>query len=907
MNSFNFQIVQIDTISSIQIPFPEHICYFTEDTDKYYICKDNALKEIFVDTTSLTWSNITNKPTTITGYGITDAVKSNNGTVNYVAKFTPDGTTIGNSQIIDDGTNITVGSTTDVDSLVTVNTQTLSNALFSSSKKTTGTNRGLYGEAIGNGASFNFGLHSYATGANLNIGVNTRALGTGTVIGIKAEAQGTGTKYSIQLQDGTEAAGKFLKSVTADGKANWANITPSDIQGSIGTVTSVGITLGTSGDDINISNSPITSSGSINLNVPTASATARGLLSSSDWTTFNDKIGGIGQASFVPRFFDSKTIYSGVIQDDGTNVGIRFAPNPIAALFVNGLNNTHAIYASSTTSGNGKTVIHGSGQGDGPGENIGVMGSAYNAQGSCTAVNGYADGNNTSTGSIIGGHFKATKSLNNSKNYSVQLEDGSEGIGKFLKSFTLDGKANWANITTADIQGYQASSFSISESKVIFVDATYGNDTTGEKYNPAKPYLTWTAAIAVAVSGDWIVFNAGTYSVSMAPVNNVNVFCKPGVIFTSGFRVSSSITWRLHGYAEFNATVPLYINSSGATHDIYFEFDRTSGLVGTGLECLDLTATMLKLTFNCNYLTASRPLVFDNNATGATYDVVVNVSQKILGYGDKTIFLPSSFTAGNLYGSIVINANVIEHTSSATYRQVLWMGPSNTNNFEMHINAKLIKATSTTFNDLGDSNFSAVLVFFAGDNVNINANIDAGEIPCIINHSNGGTYAVGNMTITGNLYSKREIVQQYSKLANGNGWHDVTIKNGFIHSKGLGLSDSMFHRQNNWSYGIGGIPGNTRLVNCVIYNANTNASATATIVKDDAPDVGKNNNFQLYNCLAFVETAGFLATSVQATKYISAHNVRTNRALGSTVLDGFSPSGVIVDANLTIPKTNINV
>lgn len=445
------------------------------------------------------------------------------------------------------------------------------------------------------------------------------------------------------------------------------------------------------------------------------------------------------------------------------------------------------------------------------------------------------------------------------------------------------------------------------EAKAIYVDATYGNDTTGQKYNPTKPYLTWTAALAVAVAGDWIVFNAGTYSVSMTPVNNVNVFCKPGVIFTSGFRISSSITWRLHGYAEFNATVPLYINSSGATHDIYFEFDRTSGLCGTGLECLDLTATMLKLTFNCNYLTASRPLVFDNNATGATYDVVVNVSQKILGYGDKTIFLPSSFAAGNLYGSIVINANVIEHTSSATYRQVLWMGPSNTNNFEMHINAKLIKATSTTFNDLGDSNFSAVLIFLAGDNVNINANIDAGEIPCIINHSNGGTYAVGNMTITGNLYSKREIVQQYSKLANGNGWHDVTIKNGFIHSKGLGLSNSMFHRQNNWSYGIGGIPGNTRLVNCVIYNANTNASATATIVKDDAPDVGKNNNFQLYNCLAFVETAGFLATSVQATKYISAHNVRTNRALGSTVLDGFSPSGVIVDANLTIPKTNINV
>lgn len=58
---------------------------------------------------------------------------------------------------------------------------------------------------------------------------------------------------------------------------------------SVGTVTSVGLTLGTTGTDANISNSPITSTGSITLNLPTASATNRGLLSNGDWTTFNSK------------------------------------------------------------------------------------------------------------------------------------------------------------------------------------------------------------------------------------------------------------------------------------------------------------------------------------------------------------------------------------------------------------------------------------------------------------------------------------------------------------------------------------------------------------------------------------------------------------------------------------------
>jgi hypothetical protein len=54
-------------------------------------------------------------------------------------------------------------------------------------------------------------------------------------------------------------------------------------------VTSVGITFGTSGTDINASGSPVTSSGNITINLPTASATNRGALSSADWTTFNSK------------------------------------------------------------------------------------------------------------------------------------------------------------------------------------------------------------------------------------------------------------------------------------------------------------------------------------------------------------------------------------------------------------------------------------------------------------------------------------------------------------------------------------------------------------------------------------------------------------------------------------------
>ena len=59
-------------------------------------------------------------------------------------------------------------------------------------------------------------------------------------------------------------------------------------------VTSVGITLGSTGTDVNVTGSPVTSSGNITINLPTASATNRGLLSSANWTTFNNKVSSVG-------------------------------------------------------------------------------------------------------------------------------------------------------------------------------------------------------------------------------------------------------------------------------------------------------------------------------------------------------------------------------------------------------------------------------------------------------------------------------------------------------------------------------------------------------------------------------------------------------------------------------------
>ena len=62
---------------------------------------------------------------------------------------------------------------------------------------------------------------------------------------------------------------------------------------SVGTVTSVSaLTLGTTGTDLSSTVANGTTTPTITLNVPTASATNRGVLSSADWTTFNNKGSG---------------------------------------------------------------------------------------------------------------------------------------------------------------------------------------------------------------------------------------------------------------------------------------------------------------------------------------------------------------------------------------------------------------------------------------------------------------------------------------------------------------------------------------------------------------------------------------------------------------------------------------
>lgn len=80
-------------------------------------------------------------------------------------------------------------------------------------------------------------------------------------------------------------AGKTRKKINAKGSRSSGGG-----GGGSGTVTSVSETLGTAGTDIALTVTNPTTTPNIDLQIPTASATNRGALSSADWTTFNENI-----------------------------------------------------------------------------------------------------------------------------------------------------------------------------------------------------------------------------------------------------------------------------------------------------------------------------------------------------------------------------------------------------------------------------------------------------------------------------------------------------------------------------------------------------------------------------------------------------------------------------------------
>jgi len=122
---------------------------------------------------------------------------------------------------------------------------------------------------------------------------------------------------------------------------------------SVGTVTSVAaLTLGTSGTDLSSTVATGTTTPVITLNVPTSSATNRGVLSSADWTTFNNKANALsGTTNTVSKFTSASTIGDSNIKDNGSAVTVNATAGSFGALQVGNYNGSILMNTTSSSGG----------------------------------------------------------------------------------------------------------------------------------------------------------------------------------------------------------------------------------------------------------------------------------------------------------------------------------------------------------------------------------------------------------------------------------------------------------------------------------------------------------------------------------------------------------------------------
>lgn len=124
---------------------------------------------------------------------------------------------------------------------------------------------------------------------------------------------------------------------------------------SVGTVTSVAaLTIGTTGTDLSSSVATGTTTPTITLNVPTASATNRGALTSTDWSTFNNK-----QATLVSGT-NIKTVNSTSLLGSGD---IAVQPTLVSGTNIKTIN-------GNTLLGSGDLVLSGTGDLVGPASSV---------------------------------------------------------------------------------------------------------------------------------------------------------------------------------------------------------------------------------------------------------------------------------------------------------------------------------------------------------------------------------------------------------------------------------------------------------------------------------------------------------------------------------------------------------
>lgn len=140
---------------------------------------DGTFTITYTDGTTFTSKDLTG-PTGATGPTGPAGTIPGGGTNNYVARWTPDGATLGDSVMRDDGTTVGVGTAPDATRRFLSYSNTHQQSIYGLNQSTSGGGTGVYGKSDGvTTGSQNYGVQGYGSGATGASSHNIGVLGSG--------------------------------------------------------------------------------------------------------------------------------------------------------------------------------------------------------------------------------------------------------------------------------------------------------------------------------------------------------------------------------------------------------------------------------------------------------------------------------------------------------------------------------------------------------------------------------------------------------------------------------------------------------------------------------------------------------------------------------------------------------
>jgi len=260
-------------------------------------------------------------------------------------------------------------------------------------------------------------------------------------------------------------------------------------------VTSVGITLGSSGTDVNVSGSPVTSSGNITINIPSASATNRGLV-----TTGSQTIAGA-------KTFSSDLIVNGITVGKGGASNVNNTAVGTGALSANTTGSSNTATGLSAllvnTGGNGNTAngylsLQSNTTG---GYNVSVgnqsmysnsTGSNNTAVGNDSLYSNITGGKNTGIGSGAGYYIADGSTPNTTSDFSIYLGADTKASADNAQNEIVIGYNAIGNGSNTVTIGNSSITSNKLFGKVIHADAVNANEsaTLGQVNTALAAYVT---------------------------------------------------------------------------------------------------------------------------------------------------------------------------------------------------------------------------------------------------------------------------------------------------------------------------------------------------------------------------------------------------------------------------------